>query len=96
MQNFPWFLQCRMLSVQGTSTSHPVLETESTCQTQTWPEGQGRAGCKQGLPQSRGGFLAWGSSGTGGRGARQEDVVLDRATLSCLILVFLFSFQLLH
>lgn len=73
VQNFPWFLQCRMLSVQGASTSRPVLETESISQAQAWPEGQGgRAGCKQGLPQSRGGLLAWGSSGTGGCGLGQS------------------------
>lgn len=48
--NFPWFVQCSMLSVQGASTLHPILETESTCQTQAWPEGQGRAGCKKGPP----------------------------------------------
>lgn len=71
VQNFLWFLQGRTLSVQGASTSHSVLETEGTCQTQAWLEGQGRAGCKQRLQQSRV-FLVWGSSRMGEHGSGQS------------------------
>lgn len=71
LQNFPWFLKCRMLSVQGVSTLHPVLETEASAR-QAWPEGQDRTRCKQGLPQSKEGFLAGGSSRTGGHGLGAE------------------------
>lgn len=37
MQNFPWLLKCRILSVQGVSTLHPVLEAEASAR-QAWPE----------------------------------------------------------
>lgn len=77
LKNFPWVLKCRMLSVQGVCTSHPVLETEASA-SQAWPEGQDRTGCKQRLPQSKGSFLLWGSSRTGAHGFGGRD------TFSCL------------
>lgn len=60
-----------MLSVQGVSTLHPVLETEASVR-QAWLEGQDRTRCKQGLRQSKEGLLAGGSSRTGGHGLGAE------------------------
>lgn len=62
--HLPWFLQCRMLSVQEASTSHSVWRLNTFAKHRH--SQRARAVCKQGLSRSRGSLLAWGSSSRGG------------------------------